>query len=87
MKKQWLVGLFLLLFAGASWAHSCPRLMAEIDAVLEEGHVESHLEADVLAEAKRLREDGERYHEQGEHGRSVEALEKAMKLLAIEDNG
>ncbi|MCC5812278.1 MAG: hypothetical protein JJU06_18110 [Ectothiorhodospiraceae bacterium] len=86
MKKQLLVGFLVMLFAGASWAHSCPRLMAEIDAVLEDEHVESHLEADVLAEAKRLREDGERYHEEGDHDRSMEALEEAMKLLAIEDN-
>lgn len=85
MKKQITVALLALAFAGSAWAHSCPRLMAEIDAVLEGEHVESHVEADVLAEARELREDGERYHREGDHDRSMEALEKAMELLAIED--
>ncbi|MCC5856526.1 MAG: hypothetical protein JJT90_00070 [Ectothiorhodospiraceae bacterium] len=85
MKKQILVAFIALFFAGSAWAHSCPRLMAEIDAVLEGEHVESHVEADVLAEAKTLRADGERYHQEGDHDRSMAALERAMELLAIGD--
>ncbi len=84
MKTQLAVLLFTLVFAGSAWAHSCPRLMAEIDAVLEGDHVESHVEADVLEQAKQLRADGERYHEQGDHDRSMEALEQAMELLAVD---
>ena len=83
--KKCLLALLLILFAGSAMAHSCPALMAEIDEVLEGDQVESHLEADVLAEVINLREEGEKYHEDGEHDRSMEALEKALELLAIDD--
>ncbi|MCP1675189.1 tetratricopeptide (TPR) repeat protein [Natronocella acetinitrilica] len=82
--KKILLSLVLIMFAGSAFAHSCPRLMSEIDAVLEGDEVESHIEADVLTEAMSLREQGEAYHDDGDHDRAMEALEKALELLAIE---
>ena len=81
MKMRLLTFLFGLTFATVSWAHACPSVMAEIDAILEGADVVSHLEADVLAEAKALREKGEKYHDAGQHGESMEALERSLALL------
>lgn len=83
--KHSLLALTLLLFAGSAFAHSCPTAMEEIDAVLEGDDVESHVPADMLVEAMNLREEGERHHDAGEHDRAMDALRKAMDLLATRD--
>ncbi len=83
--KRFLLAVFLMMFAGSAMAHACPALMAQIDEILEGDQVESHLEADILTEVMQLREDGEAYHEAGDHDRSMEALERALELLAAEE--
>ena len=82
MLRAILAGATLALFSGAVMAHGCPGLMDEIDALLEDDHVQTHIEADVLKEAKELREQGEAYHEAGDHDSSMEALQRALDKLA-----
>ncbi|MCK8515472.1 hypothetical protein M0534_03875 [Methylonatrum kenyense] len=84
MKMRLLTLLFGIAFGSVAWAHACPSVMAEIDAILEGDEVPSHVEADVLAEAKALREDGERYHDAGKHAEAMDALERSLALLGGE---
>lgn len=81
MKNRLLAMLFMLGFAGSAWAGSCPELMAEIDEILEGEDTISHLEADVLAEARALRDMGSALHNAGDHDEAEDKLERSLKLL------
>ena len=72
--------LALTLLSATAFANHCPMDMKKIDAALSASP--SVPPAD-LAEAKRLRAEGEKLHASGDHAGSVEALGKAMKLLKI----
>jgi hypothetical protein len=61
-------------------ARHCPQDMKKIDAALAANPKLS--DAD-LKEVKRLRAEGEKLHNQGNHPQSEETLAKAMKLLKI----
>lgn len=54
--------------------------MATIDAALQAG---INLSTAQLAEVKRLRQEGERFHKAGNHGESVKVLGEAMDVLGI----
>ena len=84
MLNRLAAALFALLFSGGVWAMSCPNVMAELDAALEGEDVQSHVEADVLAEVKHLREKGEEYHSAGDHEKSMDTLLRAMEKLGVE---
>lgn len=71
--------LALSLASSAAFASSCPRHMKAIDAALPTAKLSSKQ----MAEVKKLRADGERFHKAGKHAESVEALTKAEKILGI----
>lgn len=77
-----LLALLLSLLAAPAYAFHCPADMAEIDAAL--GEKAQTLSADVLAEVKKLRAEGEALHKAGKHGDSVATLAKAKALLGIQ---
>tara|TARA_B100001029_G_C14937267_1_gene381150 strand:- start:480 stop:686 length:207 start_codon:yes stop_codon:yes gene_type:complete len=66
MKKTFLI-LALILFSSSAFAGSCPMLWAEIDSKIEE--------------IQKLRDDGKRAHDDGNHSKSEELLKEALKLL------
>ena len=66
MKKTFLT-LALILFSSSAFAGSCPMLWAEIDSKIEE--------------IQKLRDDGKRAHDDGNHSKSEELLKEALKLL------
>ena len=66
MKKTFLI-LALILFSSSAFAGSCPMLWAEIDSKIEE--------------IKKLRDDGKKAHDDGNHSKSEELLKEALKLL------
>ncbi|MGL4352846.1 MAG: hypothetical protein ACRCTP_02685 [Aeromonas popoffii] len=68
-----------LLFAGSALAFHCPADMKKIDDALAAGPA---LSAEQLAEVKQLRAEGETLHNAGKHQASVDALAKALALLA-----
>ena len=67
--------------AGAAFANSCPRHMANIDQALA---TNPKLESAQLAEVKKLRADGEALHKQGKHAESEAALGQAEAILGIQ---
>ena len=66
MKKTFLI-LALILFSSSAFAGSCPMLWAEIDSKIEE--------------IQKLRDDGKKAHDDGNHSKSEELLQEALKLL------
>mgnify|MGYP005858293959 CR=1 FL=1 len=77
MKKLLTLAL-ALMFAGSVYAHQCPALIAQIDQTLESQDVP----ADVKEQVMSLRDQGETYHDEGDHDASVEKLEEAIEMLA-----
>ncbi len=66
MKKLSLTILFLLI-TNSAYAGSCPMLWGEIDGKLDE--------------IKKLRDAGKTAHDNGDHAKSEELLQKALTLL------
>ncbi len=81
MKRIVLAALLTLAFATPAFAFHCPADMAKIDAKLAENPA---LTAEQLAEAQKLRKEGEDYHSAGNHQEAVDTLAKAMKILGIQ---
>ncbi len=61
-------------------APGSPGRLAKIDKALAAG---PDLSDEQVAEAKRLRDEGERLHETGGHSQSMDTLAKAMEILQI----
>ena len=62
----------------AAWASHCPSLMKKIDEILA---TNPEMDAEVLAEVKKAREEGEKLHNEGKHDKSIEELQQALFLL------
>ena len=69
----------LALASTLAWAGNCPVDMKAIDAALPK----AKLNDQQMAEVRKLRADGERFHQDGKHGESMAALGKAKKILGI----
>ena len=66
MKKLFII-LTLVLFTGSAYAGSCPMMAKKLDSKIEE--------------AVKMRADGMKAHEAGDHSKSEELLNKAMNLF------
>ncbi len=76
--KFLLVLLATMFISVATFASSCPRLMAEIDNRLAEGPM---LDAEVIEAVIVLRTEGEAAHQQGNHDEAMAALEEALEII------
>ena len=56
-----------MLFSSSAFAGSCPMLAKNLDSKIEE--------------AQKMRADGMKAHEAGDHAKSEELLNKAMELF------
>ena len=65
--KKLLLTLIFVSISNLSYAGSCPMLWAEVDGK--------------LAEIQKLRDDGKKAHDNGDHSKSEELLKKAISLL------
>ncbi|MFQ3789158.1 hypothetical protein [Halomonas sp. A29] len=83
MIKKLFAALVLMAFISPAWANSCPMLMGEIDQALEDEEKVSQLSEDELAQVRELREQGEQYHNDGDHQQSEEALNQAKEILGV----
>jgi hypothetical protein len=72
--------LISMLFASSfAFAHNCPNEMKAVDAALPN----AKLDANQMAEVKKLRADGEQLHKAGKHAESMAALGKAKGMLGV----
>ena len=65
--KKFLIITMLVLFTGSAYAGSCPMMAKNLDSKIEE--------------AQKMRDAGIKAHEAGDHAKSEELLNKAMKLF------
>ena len=65
--KKLLLTLIFVSISNLSYAGSCPMLWAEVDGK--------------LAEIQKLRDEGKKAHDGGDHSKSEELLKKAISLL------
>jgi len=65
--KQFLILSFLVLFTGSAFAGSCPMIAKNLDNKIEK--------------AQKMRDAGMEAHKAGDHAKSEELLNKAMKLF------
>jgi hypothetical protein len=77
--KRLAFALVLSLVAATAFAHNCPNEMRAIDAAMPK----AQLDADKMAEVKKLRAEGEQAHKAGKHDESMAALGKAKAILGI----
>lgn len=87
MWKHGLAGILLAFCAMPVLAGSCPTLMNDIDAMLNDDAVVSGLSDSELERVGELREEGERLHKSGSHGESVAVLNEALAILDAGDSG
>ena len=72
--------LAALVFASSPiLANNCPNEWKAIDAALPK----AKLDAQQMAEVKKLRAEGEQLHKAGKHAESMATLGKAKKILGI----
>lgn len=81
MKTRHLFLALALALPGPAFAGSCPALMKQIDEILA---TNPEIDPEVLVEAKKAREEGETFHKDGKHEKSVEELQQALFLLGAE---
>lgn len=87
MWKHGLAGILLAFCAMPVFAGSCPTLMNDIDAMLDDDAVVSGLSESELERVNELREEGERLHKNGSHAESVDVLNEALAILDAEGGG
>lgn len=83
MIRRFLVAAALMLFMAPAFAHMCPSLMNDIDEALEDDAVTSELDEGELEKVRELRQEGEDYHNEGDHEQSEEALNEAKEMLGV----
>lgn len=76
--KRLLAFSIAALLSAPLWAMHCPQEMARIDQALRE---DPPADPALLERVKSLRAEGERLHEAGDHGQSLEKLNQALDLL------
>lgn len=83
MMRHFFSTLLLVGLSSAAFANSCPLLMQDIDAALQDPAVAQQLDEEQLMKARQLRDEGEAAHKAGDHARSMEALQQAKDILGI----
>lgn len=83
MIRKLVAVLLAVGMASAALASSCPLLMKDIDAALEDPAVAERLTDEQLTEVRQLRKEGEEAHQSGDHDKSMEALGRAKEVLGI----
>jgi len=65
--KKIIISIFFVLMSNSAFAGSCPMLWGEIDSK--------------IGEIKKLRDAGKKAHDNGDHAKSEELLNKALSML------
>ena len=62
------------------FAYSCPALWAELDYEIKLAK-ESGMSEEKIEEIQKLRDDGKKAHDDGDHGKSEDLLNKGLELI------
>ena len=72
---------FAMAVAVSALANQCPSDIKKIDAALAMANV--NLSQEQMGEVKRLRDEGQRLHERGDHQQSMATLATAKQMLGV----
>lgn len=79
MKRSLTLAIALAFASGVAYAAHCPSHVKAIDEAMKTTKV-----ADAKkAEAKKLRDEGDKLHKDGKHAESMTALHKSMDILGL----
>jgi len=79
LKYAFLAAALVLGLSAPAYAGSCPKLSKEITAALEKSDLPDAKKAEIME----LQKQGDAQHSGGEHGKSVETLKAALKMLGM----
>lgn len=74
-----LAAIFAAALSPPAFANQCPVEVKKID----EAMAGAQLGQEQMAEVKRLRDEGQQLHEQGEHADSMARLTRAKEMLGV----
>ncbi len=80
LKKILPVFAVAALLATPAFANQCPMDIGKIDAAMKTAMLSDADKAEVM----KLRDEGQKAHDGGDHAKSVETLAKAKAILKIE---
>jgi hypothetical protein len=72
-----LAAAFVAVLAAPAFAYQCDAFIRLIDQKM----ADQNLSKEQMVELRRLRDEGQRLHEQGQHEAAMEALTKAEQML------
>ncbi len=65
--KKIIISIFFVIITNSAFAGSCPMLWGEIDNKIDE--------------IQKIRDAGKKAHDDGDHAKSVELLNKALSMI------
>ena len=79
MKNILLIFIFIL-FSTNAFSYSCPMLWEELDYEIKSAK-NSGISLEKIEKIQKLRDDGVKAHDDGNHERSEELLNKALEMI------
>ena len=78
--KNILLIFVLILFSTKAFSYSCPMLWEELDYEINSAK-NSGVSSEKIEKIQKLRDDGVKAHDDGNHERSEELLNKALEMI------
>jgi hypothetical protein len=79
LRITFLAAAFAIAVTAPALGNQCPSDIKKIDAAM----ASASLSQEQMGEVKRLRDEGQRLHEQGNHQQSMDTLAKAKQMLGV----
>ena len=78
--KNIILILIFILFSTKAFSYSCPMLWEELDYEINSAK-NSGMSSNKIEKIQKLRDDGVKAHDDGNHERSEELLNKALEMI------
>ena len=78
--KNILLIIVLILFSTKAFSYSCPMLWEELDYEINSAK-NSGVSSEKIKKIQKLRDDGVKAHDNGNHEKSEELLNKALEMI------
>tara|TARA_B100000700_G_scaffold256647_1_gene290002 strand:+ start:149 stop:394 length:246 start_codon:yes stop_codon:yes gene_type:complete len=78
--KNIILVFLVILFSTKAFSYSCPMLWEELDYEINSAK-NSGMKLDKIEKIQKLRDDGVKAHDDGNHERSEELLNKALEMI------
>tara|TARA_Y100001935_G_scaffold130424_1_gene108080 strand:- start:346 stop:591 length:246 start_codon:yes stop_codon:yes gene_type:complete len=78
--KKTLIVLIISLFSTSAFSYSCPMLWEELDYEINLAK-DAGISSEKIKEIQEMRNEGKKAHDDGDHAKSEEILNKALELI------